>query len=207
MDLTAEEKYKRGRFFAVSLFCEQRKLRIYIDFLLWWFHHSSNEMLAKFKPCQDQNKEHIMKMTLLLLSTIFLATSVYASEPLANPDALEGELTACLLKNKKTSNCMETIIGKRILPGNDQLVPIAKQMDELLQKWLAGKSVYAIHPIRTNKAGDIYEKRIYMIEDTSGALMVFDVATLKRLGKWYVIQFNLSSTSNEVMSALKGEEE
>jgi len=100
---------------------------------------------------------------------------------------------------------METVLGKRILPGNDQLASIAKQLDELLQKWLASESIYAIHPIRTKKSGDIYEKRTYMIEDTGGSLMVFNLTTLKRLGKWYVFQFNLSSTTSEVNSVLKGE--
>jgi hypothetical protein len=146
-----------------------------------------------------------MKKIFFVLSIALLAFPAYASESFESPDALERELTACLMKNKKTPNCMETILGKRILPGNDQLVPIAKQLDDFLQKWLANESIYAIHPIRTKKSGDIYEKRTYMIEDTSGSLMVFNVATLKRLGKWYVLQFNLTSTSNEVSSTLKGE--
>ncbi len=146
-----------------------------------------------------------MKKILFTLSVVFLSTFAYAGEPVHSPDALESELTACLMKNNKTQKCMETILGKRILPGNDQLVPIAKQLDELLQKWLSGESIYAIHPIRTKKSGDIYEKRTYMIEDTGGSLMVFNVTTLKRLGKWYVFQFNLSSTSSEVNSVLKGE--
>ncbi len=146
-----------------------------------------------------------MKNIIFVLIFTLSSTLALAGSPIQNPDALESDLKACLMKNKKASNCMETILGKSILPGNDQLASIAKQLDELLQKWLSKESIYAIHPLRIKKSGDIYEKRTYMIEDTSGSLMVFNVTTLKRLGKWYVFQFNLSSTSNEVNAALKGE--
>ena len=146
-----------------------------------------------------------MKSMIFVLIFTLSSSLALAGSSVQSPDALESDLKACLMKNKKASNCMETILGKSILPGNDQLVPIAKQLDELLQKWLSEESIYASHSLRIRKSGDIYEKRTYMIEDTSGSLMVFNVTTLKRLGKWYVFQFNLSSTSSEVNTALKGE--
>jgi len=139
---------------------------------------------------------------LLLVLTSSLAS---AGEPFQSPDALEDEVRACLMKNAKSSRCMEVVLAKRILPGNDQLVSVAAQMDQLLQKWLSNESIYALHLMRTKKSGDIYEKRTYMIEDTSGELMTFNLSMLKRLGKWYVLQFNLSSTSDRVNAVLQGD--
>lgn len=136
---------------------------------------------------------------------LFFTTLVgHASEPLASPQALEKELMACL-KSQQSSNCMANILGRSILPGNDELIPVAAQMDDFLVKWLGDMRIYAIHPLSTRRTGDIFEKRTYMIEKSSGALMVFTVSTLKRLGNWYVFQFNLNSTSSEVTATLKGE--
>ena len=51
--------------------------------------------------------------------------------------------------------------------------------------------------------GDIYEKRVYVLEDTSGALMLLELAFLKRLGKWYVLKFNVNSKTEALEEVLK----
>jgi hypothetical protein len=146
-----------------------------------------------------------MKHTILIFAAAFFPIVTYAGEAAQSPDAVENELRACLMKIEKPSSCMESVLAKKILPGNAQLASVASQMDVLLQKWLDKESIYAVHQIRTKKSGDIYESRAYFIEDTSGALMTFNLAMLKRLGKWYVLKFNLSSTDEKVNAQLIGE--
>ncbi len=75
----------------------------------------------------------------------------------------------------------------------------------MLVKWLDKDTVYAVHPTGTRKVGDIFETRAYLIEDTSGALMVFEMALLKRLGKWYVYSMNINSNSDKVEKVLEGD--
>jgi hypothetical protein len=146
-----------------------------------------------------------MNKYILAISVAFFVTSVCAGEPFESPDALEKEMVACLMKKDKSLKCMETILGRRVIPGGDQLLPISKQLDSLLKEWLAGDSIYAVHPIRTKKSGEIYDKRIYIIEDTAGNLMAFNVTSIKKIGKWYIYQFDLSSKAEELSSVLKGE--
>jgi hypothetical protein len=137
---------------------------------------------------------------LIVLSS---CAAAQAAEPVKSADGLESDLSACLMKSAKDGKCMETILGKSILPGNDEMVTVAAQMDQLLGKWLGTDSVYAVHRLRSRQLGDIYEKRSYFIEDTTGSLMLLDLALLKRLGKWYVYQFNLTSKSDELTAAFK----
>ena len=75
-------------------------------------------------------------------------------------------------------------------------------MDELLVTWLQADKVYALHPINRKPVGEISERRMYVIEDTSGALMLFEVAFLKRLGKWYVLKFNVNSKEQDLKKVL-----
>lgn len=147
-------------------------------------------------------------LTLALLAGCALGGApapVLAAESFASPEGLEAEVTACLLKKGAPPRCMERMLGKRILPGNEKMVPMTRQLDDLLEKWLGGDAVYAVHPLKVQKTGDLFEKRTSMIEDARGALMVFEWSALKRLGSWYVFQFNLSSTDGDVKAALKGE--
>jgi hypothetical protein len=126
-----------------------------------------------------------------------------AGQPVQNLDALEKDIESCLLKEAKTAKCMESILGSRILPGNDELASVAGQMDQLVVKWLATDTVFAMHPISRKPVGGIYEKRVYVLEDTSGALMLLELAFLKRLGKWYVLKFNVNSKTEALEDLLK----
>jgi hypothetical protein len=139
-----------------------------------------------------------LKNTVLTLGLLAVSALARASEPVQSADALEREVIACVMKDAKTGKCMETVLGPKILPGNDGMVSVAQQMDELLTKWLASDTVYAVHPISTKTRGDIFEARKYVIEDTTGSVMILDMALLKRLGKWYVYSMNLSSTKDEI---------
>jgi hypothetical protein len=143
----------------------------------------------------------------VLIALLMLATAGTASagDPVPDLDVFEKDIQACLFKDAKTGNCMKTLLGPRILPGNDNLASVAGQLDDLLVKWLAEDKIYAMHVLGRRAVGGIYERRLYLLEDTSGALMLFELAFLKRLGKWYVLKFNLDSNSDAIKKALNEE--
>jgi hypothetical protein len=74
----------------------------------------------------------------------------------------------------------------------------------MIKQWLDKETVFQVHPIATDKRGEIYEKRIYLIEDSSGNLMMLSITLLKRLGDWYVWKFQISSTQDTIESLLLG---
>ena len=142
---------------------------------------------------------------LLATASIYLVFSTaFAGEPVSSTDALEKELLACLSSATSESKCIETSASKYFLPGNEGLMPTMTELDKIYTNWLAKDSVYAIHPLRQQKSGDIYEHRLYVIEDTSGSLMLFSFSTLKRLGKTYLFGVKFNSKHDEIKSVLEG---
>jgi hypothetical protein len=148
-----------------------------------------------------------MKTIALLLVLAGLSCQVsYAGEPIPSLDALEKELKQCLLKAGATSTCLQKHLPKHLLPGNDHLASVAGQVDDILTKWLDGQTVYAVYPIKQKKGGDYFEKRSYIIEDTSGSPMTMNISVIRQLGKLYVYAFNVSS-NEEKIDALLGTNE
>ncbi|HTY03038.1 MAG TPA: hypothetical protein VMC81_04835 [Rhodocyclaceae bacterium] len=141
-----------------------------------------------------------------VLAICLLPSLAWAGEPIANPESLEGEITACLQKLTKTSHCTEDVLAPHIVPGSEQLRAVARQIDELLPKWLGQERIFAVHPIAARKTGDIFQARTYLLEDSSGSLMLFKYSVLKRLGQWYVFSFNMNSKSEEIVAVLKDRE-
>jgi hypothetical protein len=90
------------------------------------------------------------------------------------------------------------------VPGNEKLNEVVPQITGLVRKWLAGDKVFAVHPVKQRRAGDLYEERVYVVEDVGGNLMVVETAFLSRLGKWYVLRFNVSSQKDEIQAAFGG---
>ena len=146
-----------------------------------------------------------MKRIICTALFCLLSSFAYAAEPIQDLDAFEVKVKSCLLKMTKDSRCFQSILLKQVVPGNEeQLLPSAKQLDEFSLKWLDKHQVFAIHPVATKKTGDIFQTNTYLIEDDTGALMIFTYSVIKRLGKWYVSYFSVNSTDEAVGALLKG---
>ncbi|HEX4869771.1 MAG TPA: hypothetical protein VFV15_03485 [Moraxellaceae bacterium] len=143
-----------------------------------------------------------MRRLLLALCALTLSPALWATEPLQSMDALESDIRTCLLKPAAKPTCFQTILSRSLLPGFEKLAPIAMQMDDLLVQWLDGQKIFAVHLVKQHKAGTLFEKRTYIIEDTSGSLMVMKLAVLRQLGKPYIFSFNLVSGQDEAEEAL-----
>ena len=116
-----------------------------------------------------------------------------AGEPIANLESFEKELTTCLVRDVKKAKCITTILSPRTVPNDQSFQAGASQLDDMFQKWLAEDTVFAVHHVERRQWAGIIDKRLYLIEDTTGALMLFTVTFRNVLGKWYVSNCNLSS--------------
>ena len=145
-------------------------------------------------------------MKSLIALVLLVAGGVAAAgEPIANLDSFEKELKTCLGKDAKKAKCIATILAPRTVPSDQTFQAGASQLDDLLQKWLADDAVFAVHDVDRRQWAGIIEKRMYLIEDTTGSLMLFTVTYRNMLGKWYVANCNLSSKP-ETLKELMGEE-
>lgn len=146
-----------------------------------------------------------MNKILAAFVAMLLSSASFAGEPIGNLERFESDVTQCIANATKSSRCIESYVTKSVLPGNENLLSVAKQADGLLVQWLDKDKVFAVHPISVKSTGDLFQKRTYMIEDTSGNLMVFNFSVIKRLGKWYLFSFDVNSNSDVVAATLKGD--
>jgi hypothetical protein len=144
-----------------------------------------------------------MRKYALVLFAISFPISSIAIEPIKSFDSLEKEYTSCLMKDAKKLKCTENILNGRMPSSSNQQEPMSVQLEQLFAKWLDKENVFAIHKIKTVTTGEIFERREYIIEDTSGSIMFAEISLIKRLDKWYIYEFNLSSKREKLESALE----
>lgn len=146
-----------------------------------------------------------MNKSLVTVAAVLLCSPSFAGEPIGNIERFERDVTECISNAPASSGCFEAFANKNVLPGNEKLVPVAKQVDELLVRWLDKDKVFAVHPVGMKSTGDLFQKKIFLIEDTSGNLMAFNYSVIRRLGKWYLFSFDIDSNRSVVEATLKGE--
>ena len=138
----------------------------------------------------------------IFFTFLFLSVASVAGEPIKDKDALENELINCLKGKPKEAKCITNVLGKNLLPRRKSAITVAAEMDEVIAKWLGKESVYSVHFIKSIKAGDITERRDYVIEDSAGNFMLMNVVTINHLGNIYIYKFHVSSLDEDLEEAL-----
>ncbi len=145
-----------------------------------------------------------MRTAISALAILFLSSSpTLADEPLKSIAAFEAGMKDCLLKNKDPAGCLGGAMQGHFSPGNEKLNQVVPKVASLLGQWLADDKVFALHPVKNKKLGDFYDERVYLIEDTTGSIIMLETSFVNTLGKWYLHRFNLSSKP-DVMERVLG---
>lgn len=135
-----------------------------------------------------------------------LAALVPAAPPRAQPiesvDAFEASMTRCLATDPAPASCFDATVAGHFPPGNDKVEELLPQISDLFAKWLGKDRVFAVHPIKVSKAGNFAQRRVYLVEDSAGNIMMLETSFVRRLGKWYVHKCNISSTQERIQSEL-----
>ena len=142
-----------------------------------------------------------MKPGIALLA-LCLLTPIARADSLESPDAFEAALSKCLMTSTAPAACFEKHLGAKFPPGNEELATVVTQVAEFFKQWLAKDKVFAVHPVKTIRLGAYAERRIYLIEDTTGQIIMFDTSFVRRLGDWHVLKFNLTSKSEGIKAVL-----
>jgi hypothetical protein len=143
--------------------------------------------------------------SLFALVLLVAGGAASAGEPITNLESFEKELKTCLARDAKKVKCITTVLGPKTVPNDQTFQSGAPQLDDMLAKWLADDSVFAVHDVDRRQWAGIIDKRTYLIEDTTGSLMLFTVTYRNVLGKWYVSNCNLSSKP-ESLEKMMGED-
>lgn len=144
-----------------------------------------------------------MKRLFIVIAVLFLSSSAaLADQPLKSVDAFEADMKKCLLQKQDPAACLGDTMSGHFSPGNEKLNDVVKQVASILKQWLAGSKVYAMHPVKNKTLGGFYEERVYLVEDTTGSIIMIETSYIKTLGNWYLHRFNLSSKKETMRSVL-----
>lgn len=94
------------------------------------------------------------------------------------------------------------MIKKHLPEGNEAIMPVADQVEEIFFKWLATEKVANIYPVSRKEIGEFVILQAYIVEDTSASVLLFEMTYRKALGKWYVLNFNINSKQESIKSKL-----
>lgn len=145
-----------------------------------------------------------MKPAIAALAALFLSSSpALADEPLKSIASFEAGIKDCLLKNKEPEGCLGSALQGHFSPGNEKLNEVVPQVSSLLGQWLADDKVFAVHPVKNKRLGEFFEERVYLIEDTTGSIIMLETSFVNTLGKWYLHRFNLSSKPEAMQQVLQ----
>jgi hypothetical protein len=133
---------------------------------------------------------------LLLVAGLAMSSAAY-SQPINDIDEFQSTVDKCI-KGTSPDVCLNKLLPQYYPPGNEGMLKTIPQVSSLLVKWLNGDTVYAIHPIKTVKVGNLHERRIHVIEGNEGGFMVLETAYIRLRGNLYLRKFNLSSTDETV---------
>ena len=101
----------------------------------------------------------VIGKSLVAIAAVLLCSTSFAGEPIGNIEQFERDVTQCILNAPKSSGCFEDFANKNILPGNEKVIQVAKQVDGLFGRWLDKDKVFAIHPVAVKSTGEPRRER------------------------------------------------
>ena len=137
---------------------------------------------------------------LLLVAGLTISVATY-SQPINDIDEFQSKIDKCI-KGGSSDVCLNKLLPQHFPPGNEEMLKSVPQLSSLLVKWLNGDTVYAVHPIKSVKVGNLHERRINVIEADKGGFMVLDTTYIRLRGNLYLLKFNLSSTDETIRALL-----
>lgn len=137
---------------------------------------------------------------LLFMAALTVSVATYA-QPINDIEAFQSQVDKCI-KGVSPDACLNKLLPQHYPPGNEEMIKTIPQVTSLLVKWLGNDKVFAVHPIKNTKVGNLVERRIYAIEGYKGGFMVLDTSYIRLRGNLYLMKFNLSSTDEKVNAML-----
>lgn len=141
---------------------------------------------------------------LLLLLLLLTVPAFVSATPIKNLDDFQKSIDRCIT-GESPDACLNKLLLPHFVPGNPELEKTLPGVTGLLTRWLDGDKVFAIHPIKTTKVGDLVERRISVIESDQGGMMVVEATYVRLHGELYLLNYNLSSTKETIDKLFKGE--
>lgn len=130
----------------------------------------------------------------MCLATI--SSTANALEPIVSIPQFEKNMEACLKEDKAPIACLNTLLKKHHPQGESGATEI-EGLTNIVKQWLGNESVAALHLVKSIDFGKVIFRRIYLIEDSAGKLMIANITYEKTKGFLHLrdVQFTNKSES------------
>ena len=126
-----------------------------------------------------------MKRKNITAAIIFCITAIsspaQALESIASITQFEGNLETCLKDKKEPIDCVNTLIKKHHEQGQSHAAQI-ENLTNIIKQWMGNEAVVALHLVKSTDFGSVIFRRIYLIEDSAGKLMMANITYQKTIG-------------------------
>ncbi|MBB6342981.1 hypothetical protein HNP49_003169 [Pseudomonas fluvialis] len=131
------------------------------------------------------------------------AMNTYSAEPLYSIDEFEKKFTECLTAAaKKRSTCVENLIIKHLPVDIKESKPQAASISRILDERMGDGTLYKLHKIKSIDGGDLFFKRVSIIEDSAQTFMAVDCTYVNFQGDLYLYSIRLNSNKEGIEEAL-----
>jgi hypothetical protein len=140
-----------------------------------------------------------------ILATLLSAAamSAYSAEPLNSIEEFESKFNECLITSQsKRQACLENLIVKHLPVDIKESKPQAASISRILGEWMGSESLYKSHKIKSIDAGELFFKRVNIVEDTASTFMSVDCTYVRIQGNLYLYSVKLDSNKEGIEKAL-----
>ena len=132
----------------------------------------------------------------IILYIAAISNPAQALEPIASIAQFEGNLETCLKDKKEPITCVNTLIKKHHEQGQSHATQI-ENLTNIIKQWMGNETVVALHLVKSIDFGKVIFRRIYLIEDSAGKLMMANITYQKTKGTLQLrdVQFTNQSES------------
>lgn len=133
----------------------------------------------------------------IILCIAAIASSAQALEPIASIAQFEGNLETCLKDKKEPITCVNTLIKKHHEQGQSHAAQI-ENLTNIIKQWMGNETVVALHLVKSTDFGSVIFRRVYLIEDSAGKLMMANITYQKTKGTLQLRDVQLTNQSESL---------
>jgi len=129
---------------------------------------------------------------------IVVSNPANALEPIASIPQFEKNMETCLKDDKARAACLNALIIKHHEQGQSYAAQI-EDLTNIVKQWVGNEKVAAFHLVKSTDFGSVIFRRVYLIEDSTGRLMMANITYQKTKGILQLrdVQFTNKSESLE----------
>lgn len=143
----------------------------------------------------------MLKLLLLMIGlTLFAEVS---AEPIKDIEEFQFRINECI-RGDSHRECLNKLLLLHRHPNDPFLEKELSTAITLLAAVLKNDKIYEIHPIKTEKVGNLYERRVQVVEGYEFGFTVLEISYVRLRGDLYLRKFTFSRGGKALDALFEG---